>query len=131
VTFFEPLTIEWKVETAEGPLAAGVSTHPVYVLLGAPESTVGKDAVYLTLVALTTHSARGEAQEAGTIDKIWGKFASLNVQRQDLDPAKGVVNPGAQLTYYKNWLTQCTTTADCSKMGTVAARPGPRLFLTP
>ncbi len=99
------MAIQWTVKHGTMTYNAGISTIPIYLTYAAPGFPA-----YLTLEALTSTAAAGQATEADVFNSIWTKVFSasgssaLAIHPQKLDPVTGDVTADpAILQYWIPW----------------------------
>jgi len=101
VTYFDPLTITWKINAGDRIYDAGATRHPVYVLLNQPN---GDTEPYLTLVDLTARGSDGESRADGVVRTTYSAFRNRAIHRRELDPASGTVTRhGGKRTLLQYW----------------------------
>jgi hypothetical protein len=106
----DSFTISWEVSPDGGQtwVKGPRTTNQVYVTLKDPIIDGNTPHIWHTVVDVGSRSARGQTDENTALDRVWAKFATLNVQR--------VENP-VTLTYYNSYLTVCTRTAELLQSG--------------
>jgi hypothetical protein len=100
-----PATIDWKAcyqpcSLTRNSTDAGKSQHSFYTTLKRPSGPVS---FYLSLLDLSSTSAKGATAADAVITGVWKPFAARDVRKRKLDQTTGNITMGNQLRYWTPW----------------------------